>query len=144
MTEADQIVAEGSPASRCHGFFSHADTLRMIRSADLLFLPMQGLPRGVRAGLVPTKAYEYAASGRPILAAVPEGDARDLLLELRTATVVEPGDARGMERAIEAEIAQWQRSEPPPTPDPRILAAFEYRQIAAQIADVLDTVAQKH
>jgi hypothetical protein len=144
MTEADQIVAGASPASRCHGFFSHADTLRMIRSADLLFLPMQDLPRGVRAGLVPTKAYEYAASGRPILAAVPEGDARDLLLELGTATVVEPCDALGMERAVEAEIAQWQRSEPPPAPDPRILAPFEYREIAGQIADVLDTVAQKH
>jgi glycosyltransferase involved in cell wall biosynthesis len=141
MTEADRVVAEASPASRCHGFFSHADTLRMIRSADLLFLPMHDLPRGVRAGLVPTKAYEYAASGRPILAAVPEGDARDFLLELGTATVVDPGDTFGIEQAIEAEIARWRRSEPSPAPNLDLLASFEYREIARRVAEVLDAVA---
>jgi glycosyltransferase involved in cell wall biosynthesis len=142
MTGADQRVAEGSPASRCHGFFSHADTLRMIRSADLLFLPMHDLPRGTRAGIVPTKAYEYAASGRPILAAVPEGDARDLLLQLGTATVVDPADALGMERAIGAEVARWQRPEPPRVPDPAVLASYEYREIAKRTAEVLDAVVQ--
>ena len=85
----------------------------MIRSADLLFLPMHALPRGVRAGLVPTKTYEYAASGRPILAAVPEGDARDFLVELGTAAVVDPDDTPGMEKIIEAEIERWRRSKPP-------------------------------
>jgi glycosyltransferase involved in cell wall biosynthesis len=144
MTEADQIVARGSPASRCHGFLSHTETLRMIRSADLLFLPMHDLPRGVRAGLVPTKAYEYAASGRPILAAVPEGDARDFLLDLGTATVVEPGDTLAMEGAIEVEIARWHRSAPPPAPNVELLASFEYREIARQIAEVLDTVTTTH
>jgi glycosyltransferase involved in cell wall biosynthesis len=142
MTKADQVVAEASSASRCHGFFSHADTLRMIRSADLLFLPMHDLPRGVRAGLVPTKAYEYAASGRPILAAVPEGDARDFLAALGTAIVVDPSDTLAMEQAIEAEIARWRRSEPPQAPDPGVLAPFEYREIARRVAEVLDAAAR--
>jgi glycosyltransferase involved in cell wall biosynthesis len=141
MTDADQVVADASPASRCHGFFSHADTLRMIRSANLLFLPMQDLPRGVRAGLVPTKTYEYAASGRPILAAVPEGDAKDLLLELGTATVVDPGDTVGMEKAIEAETGRWRQLQSPPAPNSALLARFEYREIARQVAEVLDGVA---
>jgi glycosyltransferase involved in cell wall biosynthesis len=143
MTEADQEVADSSPASHCHGFLSHADTLRMIRNADLLFLPMHDLPRGERAGLVPTKTYEYAASGRPILAAVPEGDARDFLRELGTAIVADPGDSVAMERAIAAEIARWRRSEPSPPPDSVLLASFEYREIARRVADVLDTVARK-
>jgi hypothetical protein len=140
LTEADRIVAEASPASRCHGFFSHADTLRMIRSADLLFLPMHDLPTGVRAGLVPTKAYEYAASGRPILGAVPEGDARDFLLKLGTATIVGPADAAGIEQAIDAEIARWRRSEHSPSPDPDVLASFEYRAITRRMTEVLDNV----
>jgi glycosyltransferase involved in cell wall biosynthesis len=142
LTEADEIVAEASPASRCHGFLSHGDTLRMIRSADLLFLPMQDLPKGVRAGIVPTKAYEYAASGRPILAAVPEGDARDLLAQLGTATIVDPGDTLAMEKALEAETARWRRSEPPPAPNSDVLRAFEYRAIARRVAEVLDGVAR--
>ena len=40
-------------------------------------LPMQDLRAGVRATIVPGKTYEYLATGRPILAAVPDGDARD-------------------------------------------------------------------
>jgi glycosyltransferase involved in cell wall biosynthesis len=144
MTEADQTVAARSPASRCHGFFTHADTLRMIRSADLLFLPMQDLPRGVRAAIVPTKAYEYAASGRPILAAVPAGDAREFLLELGTATVVNPGDALGMEEAIEVQIARWRKSQPPPEPNSEVLRPYEYGAITRRLSAVLDGVAQSH
>jgi glycosyltransferase involved in cell wall biosynthesis len=144
MTGADQTVAARSPASRCHGFFTHEDTLRMLRTADLLFLPMQDLPRGVRAGIVPTKAYEYAASGRPILAAVPEGDARDLLLELGTATVVDPGDALAMEEAIEAQIARWRESQRPPVPNSDVLRPYEYGAIARRLSEVLDSIAQSH
>ena len=58
------------------GYLAHDESLALVRSADLLLLPMQDLPAGTRAGLVPGKTYEYLASGRPILAAVPEGDAR--------------------------------------------------------------------
>ena len=43
----------------------------LISSADLLFLPMHELPEGTSARIVPCKTYEYLASGRPVLAAVP-------------------------------------------------------------------------
>jgi glycosyltransferase involved in cell wall biosynthesis len=114
----------------------------MIRSADLLFLPMQDLPSGVRAGLVPTKTYEYAASGRPILAAVPAGDARDFLVELGTAIVVDPSDRPAMEQVIEAEIDRRRRGEAAPMANPAVLERFEYREIARQVGGVLDAVAQ--
>jgi glycosyltransferase involved in cell wall biosynthesis len=143
MTEADQIVADACPASRSHGFVSHAETLQMIRSADLLFLPMHKLPDGCRAGLVPTKTYEYAASGRPILAAVPEGDARDLLLELGTATVVDPSDRVAMELAIQAEIERRRRGGTPRTPNSTVLERFEYREITRQVAEVLGAVSRE-
>ena len=144
MTDADHVVADASPASRCHGFLSHADTLRIIRSADLLFLPMHGLPRGVRAGIVPTKTYEYAASGRPILAAVPEGDAREFLGDLGTATVVHPDDTLGMEQAIEATVERWKGSNSPPVPNLALLASFEYRALAVRVTEVLDSVLRHH
>jgi glycosyltransferase involved in cell wall biosynthesis len=144
LTEADRVVAAASSASRLHGFLSHADTLRMIRSADLLFLPMQHLPNGMRAGLVPTKAYEYAASGQPILAAVPAGDARDFLLELDTATVVDPGDRLAMEQAVEAEFERRRRGEAPRRPNPTVLERFEYREITRQVAELLSAAARSH
>ena len=86
-------------------FIPHAGTIELMRSADLLFLPMHDLPPGRRAGLVPQKTYEYLAARRPILAAVPDGDARDLL-EASGVAAVPAGRRRGDER----------RSRPPRRP----------------------------
>ncbi len=82
-----------------------------MRSADLLFLPMHDLPAGRRAGLVPQKTYEYLAAGRPILAAVPDGDARDLLDASGVARLCRPADAAAMAAAVAAEAAaSWTAS----------------------------------
>jgi glycosyltransferase involved in cell wall biosynthesis len=137
-TAADLKVIEATPVSRWEGIRTHDETVAAIRSADLLFLPMQDLPAGHRAGLVPTKTYEYAASGRPILAAVPPGDARDLLESLPTAMVVDPSDVDGMAERIGATLRRWRAGEPPPPLDRHLLSAFEYRAIARQVAGVLD------
>ena len=84
-----------------HGYLDHAHAVELIRSADLLFLGMQDLGPGQRANTVPGKAYEYIASGRPILAAVPPGDARDLLSSLSNAVLCWPTDVTAIEHAIE-------------------------------------------
>ena len=69
LTEADRRVAATSDLVRTHGFVTHGESVALMRGADLLFLPMQDLPHGVRATIVPGKTYEYLAAGRPILAA---------------------------------------------------------------------------
>jgi glycosyltransferase involved in cell wall biosynthesis len=65
--------------TRFPGYLSHEESVQMISTADLLFLPMHNLANGMRSRIVPAKTYEYMATGRPILAAVPDGDARDFL-----------------------------------------------------------------
>ena len=137
-TAADRKVIESTPVSYWKGIQTHDETVAAIRSADLLFLPMQDMPVGHRAGLVPTKTYEYAASGRPILASVPAGDARDLLQSLPTASVVDPSDVAAMSRRIEISLKRWRLGEPTPRIDRRLLRAFEYSAVARQVAGVLD------
>jgi hypothetical protein len=109
----------------------------MLRSADLLFLPMHAMPPGSRAGLIPAKTYEYLAARRPILAAVPEGDARDLLEESGAATLVAPGDAEGLLRAVRVHVSSWREGKQPFTPPSRVLKRFAYRNIASDVAYVL-------
>ncbi len=79
LSESDREVAALSPAVRLAGYLTHAESISLMRSADLLFLPMQNLPPGRRSATVPGKTYEYLAAGRPILAAIPDGDAREIL-----------------------------------------------------------------
>lgn len=140
LTREDREVAAGSPVVRMPGYVSHDESVALVRSADLLFLPMQDLPRGTRAGLVPGKTYEYLASRRPILAAVPEGDARDLLVEAGSAFVCSPNDVDAMVRILAERLDCWRRGEPAREPRPEVVARYERPAQARQLARLYERV----
>lgn len=140
MSEADRRVAARCPVVKLHGYKTHAESIELMRTANLLFLPMQDLPAGVRATIVPGKTYEYLASGTPILAAVPGGDARDILEDAGNATLVRPDDVVGMATGIHRELEGFQAGALPRSPNPDVVARFEYRTLAANLAGVFDTV----
>lgn len=137
LSEADLEVARACAVPvRTPGYLDHDDSIGLVRSADLLFLPMHDLPGGGRSSIVPGKTYEYLASGRPILAAVPPGDARDLLVAAGTARVCAPSDVAGIRRIV-AGLAS-QAPAPTTTTPPEVLAPYERRHLAARLAAVLD------
>jgi glycosyltransferase involved in cell wall biosynthesis len=142
---AGQLTAEDVAVvdrARCrdvvtvHGYLPHTQAVSVVRSADALFLPMHGLPRGVRSTIVPGKLYEYLASGRPVLGAVPEGDARDLLERSPWTVVTEPDDVSGIAAGL---LTLYREREPRRlrTADRRgLLLPFERPQLAARLAEV--------
>lgn len=114
-SDCDKKVIENSPLYKnviFTGYLPHNESINLLRTTDMLFLPMQELSKGISATIVPGKLYEYLASGRPILGAVPEGDARKYLLKNGGNYVVFPSDVEEMERAIELEYAQWKKTGP--------------------------------
>jgi glycosyltransferase involved in cell wall biosynthesis len=137
-TEIDRKVAAGRAFIRMPGYMSHRDAVELLRSADLLFLPMHDLPAGMRAGLVPGKTYEYLAAARPILAAVPDGDARDLLEEAGSADLCRPTDSARMAQLIMRRLRHWRSGQPRPVPPrPDVIARYERRYLGGQLACVL-------
>jgi hypothetical protein len=90
--------------------------------------------------ITPGKTYEYLASGRPILAAVPDGDARDLLEEAGSARVCRPDDVEGMVEIVASELERVRAGRPHRRPDPDVLARSERRHLSEQLADVFDAV----
>jgi len=134
ITDGDRAVAAGHDFVHMPGLMPHRETVALMRSADLLFLPMQDLPAGVRAGLIPYKTYEYLAAGRPILAALPDGDVRDMLAPLPHTTLVRPADVAAMTAAIQERIAAGHAAD---VAAPRI---YERAECVGQIAGVLDRV----
>jgi glycosyltransferase involved in cell wall biosynthesis len=140
LTDADRAVIGDRPYVRTYGQLSHPETIAVARSADLLFVPMHDLPAGRRAGLVPCKTYEYLATGRPILAAVPDGDARDLLSRFRRAHVVRPSDVAGITQALQQRIQDPDRGVGEDGIGSDALRAYERRDLTRRIAGVLDEV----
>ena len=139
MTDRDLAVVADRPYVKTHGLLEHAETVELMRSADLLFLPMHDLPEGTRAGLIPYKTFEYLAARRPILAAVPDGDVRDMLEPVPTASVVRPADVAAMAEVVRARVAAASAAggrEPDTVPP----AQYECRESVTQIAAVLERI----
>jgi glycosyltransferase involved in cell wall biosynthesis len=113
-TEDKAVVANSALARfiRFTGYVSHAESVGLIRTADLLFLPMHNLPMGRRSRIVPGKTYEYMAAARPILAAVPEGDARDFLQKLENAFLCKPDDVPGLVQGLDRVYSTWKSGRP--------------------------------
>ena len=137
LSAEDRKVLEPYDYVRMHGYLEHPEAVALMKSADLLFLPMHDLPPGTRATIVPGKTYDYLGAGRPILAAVPDGDARDLLLRVGGALVCRPRDAGGMAEAIAGLLAAGGSAQ---APDPAVVQEFAYERLARQLADVFDRV----
>lgn len=140
LTNTDVEIASDLAFVQFPGYLSHQDTVELMRSADLLFLPMQDLPVGMRAGLVPGKTYEYLASGTPILATLPDGDARDILEAAGNAIVCRPSDVDGIAATLRQRIDAWRAGEHAPRPDPSVVAQFDRVQLTEQLAGVFDLV----
>jgi glycosyltransferase involved in cell wall biosynthesis len=140
MSNADRQVAARCPVVQVHEYMSHADSIELMRTADLLFLPMQNLPPGARATVVPGKTYEYLASGTPILAAVPDGDARDILGAAGNAILVRPDDVESITAGIHVAFERSRAGITPQGPDPELVAHFEYGTLAMELHRVFQGV----
>lgn len=119
------------------GYLSHPEAVDLMRSADLIFLPMHHLRPGVRARTVMGKTYEYLASGRPILAGLPDGDVRDLLAPLPNVWLCGPADIPCLAEAIRAVMLAPPRGCTAPR---ALLARFERRALAVELVRVLEAV----
>jgi hypothetical protein len=139
-SDADHQAAAGYESVRMHGYVSHERAVELMMTADLLFLPMHDLPAGRRATIVPGKTYEYLASRTPILAAVPSGDARDLLKRAGNTMICSPRAVDCMRDAISAAFDARHAGSAAPTPDEQLLRLYEYRHLASRLAGLFDQV----
>jgi len=141
LTPVEEAMVKGARCSNLvemHGFVSHAQAVRLMASADALFLPMHALPAGVRSTIFPGKAYEYMASGRPILAATPAGDVRDVLERAEWTVVCDPDDTdaivRGVLELVEHRDARRRRN----ADRVELLHPFDRARLTADLARVFD------
>jgi glycosyltransferase involved in cell wall biosynthesis len=85
---------------REYGRMTHAKALSLMKSADVLFLPVfDGKQEQFH---LPGKLFEYAAAGKPILAAVPpDGESAAFLARVGGGFVIPPRDPAALQQAIQ-------------------------------------------
>ncbi len=86
------------------GYLPHKESCAELEGADVLWLTVGDIPG---ADQISTgKLYEYMGAGKPILALVPEGAAKDTVTTYG-GKCVHPKDEKGVQMAIENYIKQW-------------------------------------
>jgi glycosyltransferase involved in cell wall biosynthesis len=121
---------------RFAGARAHAEARLAQRSADLLLL---WRPRGERyRTMVPGKLYEYLASGRPLLALLPDGDEATALVRRAGGAVIAPGATEALERELAARLARWRARGRAPDAVPDWLGGHTREHLAGALARALD------
>jgi glycosyltransferase involved in cell wall biosynthesis len=142
-SEADREIVMGTELEstiKFLGYVPHDQSVDLLCTADLLFLPWYNLPAGTRSTKVPGKLYEYMAARRPILGAVPDGDVRDFLTKCGTGFVCRPDDVAGMADIIERLYIAWKRGESLTQPNLEFVNQSERRAQTRVLANALNKV----
>ena len=119
------------------GYLTHAETVERIRSASALWMVVGRRPgaEGISTG----KLFEYFGSRKPILALVPDGEARKALTEYGAGYVVHPDDVDGTVREFNRLFDDWERGT---IREPRedFVARFDRRELAGELARLFDNL----
>lgn len=102
-----------------------AQLIEAYQSADVLFLHLGAQPAFEK--VLPSKLFEYAALGKPVLAGVGGYAGRFVREEIRNAAVFAPCDAPGAVRAFDA--LRIER-----TPRPEFIEKYRRENISRQLA----------
>ena len=131
-------------AVRYVGLVPKAEADAFIARSHLLFFLLGENKHVSQTRILTGKIFPYLASGRPILAVVPPGDARDLIEAYAgEVSVIENGDVDGVVRAILDVFARWKAGSLPTSVGPRtqeFRRRYNYRVRTGELAAVFDEV----
>jgi glycosyltransferase involved in cell wall biosynthesis len=83
------------------GHRAHGKVMEVLRQSDVQLLVVNDLENG--NGRLPSKLYEYLASGRPILCiGPPEGDAAKIIRQTNAGFCIGPSDVDGIKKSLVA------------------------------------------
>jgi glycosyltransferase involved in cell wall biosynthesis len=114
----------------------HAETLKVEKASHILVLIKHANP--VYDGIVPGKLYEYIGVRRPILALVPEGEARDIVSKLGRGEVAQQDDAAEIARKIKLMYEKYSRGTLDTDYDLSPVPEYRRDLLAGRLAERLD------
>lgn len=119
------------------GYLQHSESVKLIRSADGLFLPLHGLAPGNRSRITPGKTYEYLATGRPILGCLPQGDARDLIERYSFGSTADPCNPDQIALALK-KIVNIQKEDSDENKLDDWISKYDRRNLTLRLVDFID------
>jgi len=134
---AGKITSILGHAARFDGYLDHRDAVEAVRRADIALL---AAPHRENASLVVHgKLFEYLASGTPILAAVPEGEAARIVRETKTGVVITEDDPHAVAHMIPGVIDSLLKGRNH-SPDTAKIEEFNRIHLTERLARILNKI----
>jgi hypothetical protein len=133
-------LLESGLNTRCEsvGFVNHAANIRDLVNADLLVITLAKVKNS--EGHIPSRIYEYLASGTKILAICPDGDLKELIRNFPCVTILEPGDIDAVRDALVDGVRQWEAGVEIPEIDKNVLRGLTRKARAADMDAILSSI----
>jgi len=136
---AKRIGAILGKSARFDGYLDHKSAVEAVCRADIALL---AAPHGENASLVVHgKLFEYLASGTPILAAIPGGEAAEIVERTGTGAVITERDPEDIARILPGAIASLRDGEAF-HPDRGKIDAFNRIRLTGRLAKILDELTE--
>ncbi len=118
------------------GYVPHNVCIKHQLSSDALVL-IEGSGVGANA-FYTGKIFEYMNTKRPVIAILPDGVAKDLVLQSRIGIVANTDDVLQIEDVIKQYYKKWQKQNLTFEPDFSIIEKFERKRLTKDLADIFD------
>jgi glycosyltransferase involved in cell wall biosynthesis len=119
------------------GYVTHRDSIQYLMDSDLilLFISPNSSP-----GMITGKLFEYLASGKPILAAIPAGEAEELILRYHRGRIVDPEDEQCMADTIFKMYTDWKKGSLQEVSSTKDVSIFDRRELTKKLSQVFNRV----
>ncbi|MFC1562821.1 glycosyltransferase [candidate division KSB1 bacterium] len=89
------------------GYLEHKKSIKRLLTGDLLFFTHSDF---CYTGMVSAKIFEYLASGIPILAVIPDGEAADLIKKYNSGSICKNKNIENIKNAIILYYEKWKKN----------------------------------
>ncbi len=127
---------------KIEGYKSKAETVSILATCDVLFLPLESGKDGQKPLFIPGKLYEYLKLGKPILALADESDCVDILRKSGLGLICSPYDAEGIADTL-AELVKNRAALPAQysADTAYIDENFNFKNITRKLSQIFDGLA---
>lgn len=121
-------------------YLAHQESIRYLLSADLLLLIIDDAP--VNRGILTGKLYEYLGAQKPILALAPEGNAADLIRDVKAGFIAPPKNVAAIKATLREIRIRWKNhSLETGLFDAQKIRALDRKALTGQLAQILNQLA---
>ena len=122
------------------GYLNHTRVMELQQKADVLWMTIGSRPGA--SGISTGKLFEYIGTGKPILALIPPGTARQTLRDYGAAYLAAPESMEDIIRALRTIREDWQHGKFP-CPDEEFMSRFSRSRLTETLSRVLDSVTEQ-